>query len=625
MSDFSEAVEDCGLSDMGFRGPIFTWSNKREGSAMISERLDRVACGSLLDSWNASKKRELMTNILIRRAALKEASNTVIPASWRVISSLEHHLNCALDTEERYWRQCARIEWLHEGDRNRRFFHSKASTRRSCNSIAGLINEKGEWVEKKNELEDVISQYFKNIFSNSNPSLANIAAITNGAHAKFDSSGMSVLNKPFGGVEIRSAVFDMSPMKAPGPTIISACLGILNDGVSAESINITIISLIPKCQTPRATTDFRPISLCNVIYKIVSKVVVSRLRRILGSVIVETQCAFIPGRMISDNSIIGFECLHRLKRRKRKFGSMAIKFDMAKAYDRVEWNFIGEMMRKLGFPVKWIQLIMNCISTVLYSFMLNGEVCGYIKPTRGPRQGDPISSYLFLICAEGFSSLIDNAANEANCAAIREILAVYAMASGQVVNLNKSVMCISPSMSAANGVELASIVGVNLGSLCFTCRRKRKLFSDITDKVWNKIKGWGERFLSLGGKEMLIKVVIQAIPMYAMNIFRLPKGLVCEIHRLCARFWWGSSNDNRKLHWCKWSRLCISKRDGGLGFRDLETFNKALLAKQCLRVYKNLTSLTAWVLKDCYFPSCIFLEAEKKFNASFVWKSLTGV
>ncbi|KAK3211755.1 hypothetical protein Dsin_016461 [Dipteronia sinensis] len=235
---------------------------------------------------------------------------------------------------------------------------------------------------------------------------------------------------------------------------------------------------------------------------------------------------------------------------------MAIKFDMVKAYNHVKWNFIGEMMRKLGFPVKWIQLIMNCISIVSYSFMLNREVCGYIKPTKGLKQGDHISSYLFLICAEGFSSLIDNVvssgklsgfkcskkgpvlshlffaddslifskANEANCVAIREILDVYAMTSGQFVNLNKSAMCISHSMSAANGVKLASNVSVNLvncldrylGLPCFIGRSKRKLFSDITDKVWNKIKGWGERFLSVGRKKILIKAVIQAIPIYTL-------------------------------------------------------------------------------------------------------------
>ncbi|KAK3189610.1 hypothetical protein Dsin_029171 [Dipteronia sinensis] len=300
---------------------LSVWNPIQNFTNLPSVLSNIVTCGSLLDSWNASKKRELRTNILIRRAASKEANNAVIPASWRVISSLVHHLNCALDTEERYWRQCARIEWLHEGDRNTRFFHSKAS------------------VEKNS-----------------------------------------------GECDSRDLV------------------------------------------------------------------------------------RFHSSRMISDNSIIGFECLHRLKRRKRKFGSMAIKFDMAKAYDRVEWNFIE------GFS----SLIGNAVSS--------GKLSGFKCSQKGQ-----ILYHIFF----ADDSLIFPKANEANCVAIREILVVYAMASGQVVNLNKSAMCINPFTSAANGVKLASIVGVNLvncldrylGLPCFTGRSKRKLFSDITDKVWNKIKG----------------------------------------------------------------------------------------------------------------------------------------
>ena len=151
-----------------------------------------------------------------------------------------------------------------------------------------------------------------------------------------------------------------------------------------------------------------------------------------------------------------------IKAQKEEIWFHAIKFDMSKAYDRVEWTFIGEMMRKLGFPKKWVQLVMNCISYVSYSFMLNGEVCGIFNPTRGLRKGDLISSYLFLICTEGFSSLIENAvargklfgfkcsqkdpvishlfftddnllftkANEAKCVTIKCILDIYAKASG---------------------------------------------------------------------------------------------------------------------------------------------------------------------------------------------------
>ncbi|KAK3222430.1 hypothetical protein Dsin_009455 [Dipteronia sinensis] len=303
----------------------------------------------------------------------------------------------------------------------------------------------------------------------------------------------------------------------------------------------------------------------------------NRLKHVLGGIISETQCAFIPGRLILDNTIVSFECIHRLKRRKRKRGSMAIKLDMAKACDRVEWIFLERMMRKLGFSEKWVRLIMRCVSSVSYSFIINGEVCGNIIPTRGLRQGDLLSPFLFLFCAEGLSNLIQKAqargdisgfrcsrggpiithlffaddslifpkANDRNCLAVKTILDDYEKASGQAVNFWKSAMCISPSFNAREGERKASLIGIKLvechenylGLPCFSSRKKRKLFASIVDRVWNRIKGWGEKLLLAGGKEILVKAVIQAIPMYAMSIFRLPKGLIAEIQRLCGRFW----------------------------------------------------------------------------------------
>ncbi|KAK3218733.1 hypothetical protein Dsin_012703 [Dipteronia sinensis] len=335
---------------------------------------------------------------------------------------------------------------------------------------------------------------------------------------------------------------------------------------------------------------------------------------------------------------------------------MAIKLDMSKAYDRIE-----RMMRKLGFSDRWISLVMRCISFVSYSFVLNGTVCGLVHPSKGLRQGDLLLPYLFLICAEGFSSLISQAvsmreiqgfqcsrngltishlffaddsllfaqATDYNCKSIRRILDTYARASGQVINFAKLAMCVSPSVSSHECTRLAAFIGIGvvdchesyLGLPCLAGMRKKEIFSGIISKIWDKIRGWRDKFLSTGGKEVLIKAVIQAIPTYTMNLFQLPKSLLKEIYRLCTRFWWGSNGTSRKIHRCTWAKLCEAKGIGGLGFRDLEIFNQALLANQCWRILSNGNSLAGRVLKACYFPDGDFMNAESKSTASFIWKS----
>lgn len=129
-----------------------------------------------------------------------------------------------------------------------------------------------------------------------------------------------------------------------------------------ECWNDTVIALIPKVQKPEKVTDLRPISLCNVVYKLISKILANRLKVILPEIITPTQSAFVPGRLISDNIIIAYELTHyMLNKRRGGKGYAAIKLDMSKAYDRVEWSFLSQMMQKLGFCSDWIQLIMKCV------------------------------------------------------------------------------------------------------------------------------------------------------------------------------------------------------------------------------------------------------------------------
>jgi hypothetical protein len=192
--------------------------------------------------------------------------------------------------------------------------------------------------------------------------------------------------------------------------VCAAALHFLNSGHMDSAINATNIALIPKIKNPSCVTEFRPISLCNVLYKIVSKVLANRLKVILPMVISPNQSAFLLGRLITDNILAAYETLHTMQTRLwSKVGFMGIKLDMSKAYDKVEWFFLEVVMTKMGFAERWVSLIMACVRSVSYSIVVNGTPVGHINPSRGLRQGDPISPYFFLLCAEALNSMLSKA------------------------------------------------------------------------------------------------------------------------------------------------------------------------------------------------------------------------
>jgi hypothetical protein len=328
---------------------------------------------------------------------------------------------------------------------------------------------------------------------------------------------------------------------------------------------------------------------------------------------------------------------------------MGIKLDMSKAYDRVEWDFLEAVMSKMGFAERWVSLIMACVRSVSYSIVVNGTPVGHINPSRGLRQGDPISPYLFLLCAEVLSSMLSKAesagvitgvptskrgpklthlffaddsllfckANSVEWRRLTKILERYEDASGQKLNKDKTSIFFSRNTSQEKREEIARLSGLSatqsyekyLGLPTMVGRSRYNSFKSIKDRVWNRLNDWKAKFLSQAGKEILIKAVVQAIPTYCMSVFLLPKTLCKELNGLMQRFWWGHKENTSRIHWMSWEKMGITKEQGGLGFRDLVMFNKALLAKQVWRILKNPESLVARIMQTKYFPHASIMEA----------------
>ncbi|KAA3487352.1 reverse transcriptase [Gossypium australe] len=337
---------------------------------------------------------------------------------------------------------------------------------------------------------------------------------------------------------------------------------------------------------------------------------------------------------------------------------------MSKAYDRVEWTFLKEMMRKMGFEPSWINSIMKCISTISYSVVLNGQAGNIFYLSRGLRQGDPLSLFLFLICGEGLSSLMRlvqrkenfrgvkvsrrgpqishllfadgcilfGEATERGVALLKRVLREYRNCSGKQVNFDKSTVLFSSNTREDEKGIVTRILGVRssndpkcyLGLPNMVGKRKKEAFQNLKDRFRQIIDNWSIRHLSQGGKEVFIKAIIQAISTYTMACFLLPKTLCSDLESIIVKFWWQKGHGQREIHWCNWKELCISKEKGGLGFHSLDQFNIALLANVweakglpedglCWRIGKG-DRVSVW--NDCWIPGVDINEISNKANNS---------
>jgi hypothetical protein len=262
---------------------------------------------------------------------------------------LRFKLNRLEDQRDTYWRQRAHVQWMKEGDRNTKYFHTVASERRMMNKIIFLKKEDGGVVEDEEAMKEVVTNYFIKLFTSHAGNRMN--ELLNQVDPRVNPSMNQILCEDFTREEVEEALNSIGDLKAPGPDgmpsifyksfwgmigdkVTQEVLNVLNGGPLPENWNETCVVLIPKVKEPDSMKDLRPISLCNVVYKLVSKVLANRLKQILPEIIAPNQSAFVPGRLITDNILLAYECTHYMNnKRSGKEGYAAIKLDMSKAYD----------------------------------------------------------------------------------------------------------------------------------------------------------------------------------------------------------------------------------------------------------------------------------------------------
>jgi ribonuclease HI len=246
--------------------------------------------------------------------------------------------------------------------------------------------------------------------------------------------------------------------------------------------------------------------------------------------------------------------------------------------------------------------------------------------------GTPTSPRGMRICHLFFAddSLLFCKATAQEWGKMSALLETYEKAFGQRLNKDKTAVFFSRNTTQIVREEMLRLVGVPasqrydtyLGLPALVGKSRIREFQMLKDRVKRRVSDWKTKLLSQAGKEILLKAVIQAIPTYSMSIFLLPKELCKDLNKMMQNFWWGQKEKEKKIHWMKWEKMGLSKTQGGMGFRDLSCFNKALLAKQSWRLMQNPESLAAKIIKAKYFHRHSFLEAKLGTRPSYAWRSI---
>lgn len=613
--------------------------------------------------------REKQKNTLLNptEEAMKDESEAY--GKWLHIATLEEDL----------LKQRAKLHWLDVGDQNNSTFHCATKTRQAQNMIREIRDTNGIVKTKHDEIKQEAEQFFSDLLNHKPDSYRGVEEDELKSLLQFRCSveDCRLLEDEVKEDEIRKVLFGMPNNKSPGPDgypcefykatwsiiardFVVAVQSVFKFGFLPKGVNSTILALIPKKLDSMEMKDYRPIACCNVLYKVVSKMMANRLKVLLPRIIVETQSAFVQGRLLMENVLLAIE-LVKGYHKENVSPRCAMKIDISKGFDLVQWDFLLKCLKFLGFPVKFIIWIELCVTSPSFSVQVNGDLAGYFQSSRGLRQGCSLSPYLFVLCMNVLSHKIDRAVRDKQfkfhpgckklalthlCFAddlmvfveglkksIEGTLSVFDAFetwSGLKISLEKSTIFMAGVPEAEKASILTNFLFAigelpvrYLGLPLMTQSMKKQDYLPLVERVRSRICSWTCRFLSYAGRLQLINSELLSIVNFWSNVFRLLSSCVKEVEQMCAAFLWTGpvlKSSNAKI---AWREVCWLKSEGGLGVRYLKEANKVYGLKLIWRLLPSDSLWDKWINANILKGKSFWDSSLNMQNGSLMWKKLS--
>lgn len=579
---------------------------------------------------------------------------------------------------ERFWHQRSRISWALFGDANTKFFHSSAVVRKRRNTIRSIQRADGTCLTTEKEIRTEFVNHFKAIYCKGTRAL--ISDLLPGAVLdslpKIPDYAKAHLGSIPGPQEIQRTVMSLGAHKAAGPdgfngkiiqdnwasfgpAVIHEVTQFFQTSVMPSYMGSSNLILIPKSEESISVTQFRPISVCNFLYKVVSKIIANRIKPYMDLCVSHSQGAFVPGRDIAQNVILLREVLHSFKQKNYGRKEFCLKVDLSKAFDRMDWGYIETILPLYGFPNELGRWIMACVRSSEFSILLNGRGDGFLKPSCGLRQGCALSPYLFILgmdilsrwlkfqndqgilvgakvapsarpitdCLYADDLLVFGAATATEAGQIMQTLNDFEAVSGQRIGPEKSSVWFSHPTTNEERDQIAAILSVplleNKGKyLGAPIQLDSASFDFLIAKVSSKLQAWKSQTLSPAGRVVRIRSVLQALPVYYMATCKIPTGVLQKITALFRKFFWAKMDKSRYLAYVAWEKITNPILMGGLGLRSLELTNEALLMKSLWKLASGGQELWIDLVVAKYIPRSNLWQSKREYKCSPFWRGL---